>query len=232
LPDWIVGIILVFLSADFDQCRLRLTGDSMELASFTQEHARQVAAIHIEGQPETLLTRLGPDFLEALYRAMADSSWCFGSVLVDGDTVAGVGIAALDTGQFFRDVKRHHWQRLIWPAVKQSIRHPSLIGKVVQSLWYPTKLAAPPGEAEILFMGLRRAYMRQGIGPRLLQHLLDEAHERGCLSASAIIDRRNRAIRWMVATLPGVYVDCELELYGKTMLVYKVPLPLRDDNGQ
>lgn len=209
-----------------------MTVNSLELVSFTQEHARQVAAIHIEGQPETLLTRLGPVFLEALYRAMAYSSWCFGSVLVDGDTVAGVGIAALDTGQLFRDAKRHHWQRLVWPVVQQAIRHPSLIGKVVQSLRYPAKLNAPPGEAEILFMGLRRAYMRQGIGPRLLQHLLDEAHERGCFSASAIIDRRNRAIRWMVATLPGVYVDCELELHGKTMLVYKVPLPLRDGASQ
>jgi GNAT superfamily N-acetyltransferase len=204
----------------------------MELASFTQEHARQVAAIHIEGQPETLLTRLGLDFLEALYQAMADSSWCFGSVLVDGDTVAGVGIVALDTAQLFGDIKRRHWHRLLWSVMRQAIRHPSLVGGVVQSLRYPTKLAAPPGEAEILFMGLRREYMRQGIGPRLLLHLLDEAHQRGCLSATAIVDRRNRAMRWMVATLPGVYVDCELELHGKTMLVYRAQLPLSDGNSQ
>jgi GNAT superfamily N-acetyltransferase len=204
----------------------------MELASFAQEHARQVAAIHIEGQPETLLTRLGPEFLESLYQAMAGSSWCFGSVVIDGDTVAGVGIVALDTAQLFGDVKRRHWHRLLWPVMHQAIRHPSLVSGVVQSLRYPTKLAAPRGEAEILFMGLRREYMRQGIGPRLLLHLLDEAYERGCLSATAIVDRSNRAMRWMVATLPGVYVDCELELHGKTMLMYRVQLPLSDGNSQ
>jgi ribosomal protein S18 acetylase RimI-like enzyme len=204
----------------------------MELASFTQDHARQVAAIHIEGQPETLLTHLGPDFLVSLYQAMADSPWCFGSVVIDGDTVAGVGIVALDTAQLFGDVKRCHWHRLLWSVMRQAIRHPSLVGGVVQSLRYPAKLDAPPGEAEILFMGLRREYMRQGIGPRLLLHLLDEAHERGCLSATAIVDRSNRAMRWMVATLPGVYVDCELELHGKTMLVYRVQLPLSDGNSQ
>ena len=198
----------------------------MELTTFSREHARQVAEIHVEGQAETFLTRLGLDFLTALYTAMVDSPWAFGCVVMDKETVAGVGIVALDTDQVFRDVKRHHWHRLLWPVMRQLIRHPSLTGQIVQSLRYPARLAAPPGEAEILFIGLRRAYMRRGIGPRLLIHILDEAHRRGCPSATAIVDRRNRPIRWMVATLPGVYVDHQIELHGRTMLVYRAQLPL------
>jgi len=201
----------------------------MELTSFAREHARQVAEIHVEGQAGTFLTRLGLDFLTALYAAMADSPWAFGSVLMDGETVAAAGIVALNTDQLFRDVKYRHWPRLLWPLMRRVIRHPSLVGEIVQNLRYPAKLSAPPGEAEILFMGLRRAYMRRGIGPRLLLHLLDQAHKRGCASATAIVDRRNRAIRWMVATLPGVYVDREIELNGKTMLVYRAQLPLESE---
>jgi hypothetical protein len=30
----------------------------------------------------------------------------------------------------------------------------------------------------------------------------------------------------MIATLPGVHIDRELEMYGRTMLVYRVALPL------
>lgn len=198
----------------------------MEMTPLTPEHARQVAEIHAEGQVGTFLTRLGLDFLTTLYAAMPESPWVFGSVVMDGETVAGVGVVALDTDQFFRDVKRRHWPRLLWCVARQVLRHPSLIGEIVQSVRYPAKLSAPPGEAEILFLGIRRAYVRQGIAPNLLDHLLDEAYRRGCSSATATIDRRNRAIRWMIATLPGVYVDREIELHGKTMLVYRASLPL------
>jgi GNAT superfamily N-acetyltransferase len=198
----------------------------MQLTSFTPEHARQVAEIHAEGQAGTFLTQLGLDFLAALYTAMSTSPWCFGFVLVDGTTVAGVGVAALDTDQLFREVKRRHWHRLVWPVLRQVTRQPSLIGGIIQSIRYPVKLAAPPDQAEILFLGLRRSYMRQGLAPRLVNHLLDEAYRRGCTSATAIIDRRNRPIRWTIATLPGIYVDREIIMNGKTMLVYRTHLPL------
>ena len=198
----------------------------MELTPLTPKHARQAAEIHAEGQSGTFLTRLGLDFLTTLYAAMPESPWTFGRVVMDGETVAGVGVVAVDTDQFFRDVKRRHWPRLLWCVSRQVIRDPSLIGTIVQSLRYPATLSAPPGEAEVLFLGMRRTYMRQGIAPALLDHLLDEAYRRGCSSATAIIDRRNRPIRWMIATLPGIYVDREIELNGQTMLVYRAPLPL------
>lgn len=204
-------------------------GNHMELIPLAPEHARQVAEIHAEGQVGTFLTRMGLDFLITLYKAMPESPWVFGNVMMDGEIVAGVGVVALDTDRFFRDVKRHYWPRLLWCVTRQVFRHPSLIGEIVQSVRYPSKLSAPPGEAEILFLGMRRDYMRQGIAPELLLHLLDEAYRRGCPSATATIDRRNRAIRWMIATLPGVYVDREIELYGKTMLIYRAPLPLSEN---
>lgn len=198
----------------------------MELIPLGREHARQAAEIHAEGQAGTFLTRLGLDFLTTLYAAMPESPWVFGNVMMDGPTVAGVGAVALDTEHFFRDVKRRHWPRLLWCVARQVIRNLSLIGDIAQSLRYPATLSAPPGEAEVLFLGMRRAYMRQGIAPVLLDHLLDEAYQRGCSSATAIIDRRNRPIRWMIASLPGIYVDREIDLYGRTMLVYRASLPI------
>jgi GNAT superfamily N-acetyltransferase len=203
----------------------------MQLTSFTPDHARQVAEIHAEGQAGTFLTQLGLDFLATLYTAMATSPWCFGFVLVESTTVAGVGVAALDTDRLFREVKHRHWHRLLWPALRQVARHPSLIGGMIQSLRYPIKLAAPLGQAEILFLGLRRSYMRQGLAPCLVNRLLDEAYQRGCTSATAIIDRRNRPIRWTIATLPGIYIDREISLNGKTMLVYRTQLPLESQES-
>jgi ribosomal protein S18 acetylase RimI-like enzyme len=198
----------------------------MELTPLTPEHARQAAEIHAEGQPGTFLTRLGLDFLTTLYAAMPESPWTFGRVVMDGEIVAGVGVVAVDTDRFFRDVKRRHWPRLGWSVARQVLRDPSLISYIIQSVRYPSKLAPAPDEAEVLFLGTRRAYSRQGIGPKLLLGVLDEAYRRGCASATAIIDRRNRPIRWMIASLPGIHIDRELEMYGRTMLVYRVSLPL------
>jgi ribosomal protein S18 acetylase RimI-like enzyme len=198
----------------------------MELTPLAPEHARQAAEIHAEGQPGTFLTRLGLDFLTTLYAAMPESPWTFGRVVMDGEIVAGVGVVAVDTDQFFRDVKRRHWPRLGWSVARQVLRDPSLISYIIQSVRYPSKLAPAPDEAEVLFLGTRRAYSRQGIGPKLLLGVLDEAYRRGCASATAIIDRRNRPIRWMIASLPGIHIDRELEMYGRTMLVYRVSLPL------
>jgi GNAT superfamily N-acetyltransferase len=198
----------------------------MELTPFAPEHARQAAEIHAEGQAGTFLTRLGPDFLAMLYSAMPESPWVFGSVMMDGDIVAGVGVVTVDTDQFFQDVKRRYWPRLVWSVARQVLRDPSLIGDIVQSVRYPSKLSPAPGEAEVLFLGTRRAYRRQGVAPALLLNILGEAYRRGCSSATAIIDQRNRPIRWMISNLPGIHVDRELELYGRTMLVYRVPLPL------
>jgi hypothetical protein len=190
----------------------------MELTSLTPEHARQAAEIHAEGQSGTFLTRLGLGFLTTLYAAMPESPWTFGRVVMDGETVAAVGVVAVDTDQFFRDVKRRHWARLGWAVARQVLRDPSLISYIIQSVRYPSKLAPAPDEAEVMFLGTRR-----------LLDVLNEAHRRGCSSATAIIDRRNRPIRWMIATLPGVHIDRELEMYGRTMLVYRVPLPLDEE---
>jgi len=156
----------------------------------------------------------------------------FGSVMLDGDIVAGVGVVALDTGQFFRDVKRRFWPRLLWCVGRQVLRHPALIGDIVQNMRYPATLSPLPGEAEVMFLGMRRAYMGQGIAPVLLEHILNEAHRRGCSTATAIIDRRNRAIRWMIAKLPGIHIDREIEFNGRKMLIYRAPLPVGDVTQQ
>ncbi len=204
----------------------------MDTILFTRAHARQAAEIHVEGQPGTFLTRLGIDFLTRMYQAMADSPHAFGVTVVDEDTVAGVAIVALNTTRVFQEMKRQHWHRLLWPMIRQVLRDPLLAGDIVQSIRYPATLHAPPAEAEVLFLGLRRPYMRRGLARRLSNLIMDEAHRRGCTSATTLVARQNRAARWIIAAVPGAYVDREVELNGKIMLVYRVKLPIPDESDQ
>jgi len=199
----------------------------VETLPYTKEHAQQAAEIHIEGQPHTFLTRLGPEVLTKLYEAMAESPLAMGKVMVEGDKVVVIAIAAQDTSRMFRDIKRHHWHQLAWPLVKQFLRTPSILADIWQNIRYPVKVSAPENEAEILFLGMRREYMRRGIAPRLGPEVLNDWHERaGCPTASAVIDKRNRAMRWTVATIPGTYLADEFTLNGRTMVIYRANLPL------
>jgi GNAT superfamily N-acetyltransferase len=201
----------------------------MEIKPYTRAHARAAAEIHTEGQSGTLLTRLGLDFLTRLYELFAESPHAFGFVVLDGTTVAGIGVTATDTTQLFRTIRQRHWHQLVWPVLAQLVREPALIGEIIQSLRYPNTLKPLPGEAEVLFLGLRRAYMRHGFGPRLVHLMLDEAHRRGCVRASTTIEKRNRAIRWTIGALAGIRIDQEIVLNGKTMLIYRAELPLGVD---
>ncbi len=198
----------------------------METVPFAKTHAQQAAEIHIEGQPGTFLTRLGPEVLTRLYECMAESPLVIGEVVMDGDVVAAIAIASQNTNQMFSNIKRRYWHRLLWPMVKQMACHPSILGAIWQNMRYPSAVAAPEGEAEILFLGLRRPYMRHGIAPRLGPHVLNAWYERGCKTATAVVDRRNRPMRWTIAGFRGVYVDHEFLLNGRTMIVYRADLPL------
>ena len=199
----------------------------MEIKPYTRAYAQDAAEIHMEGQPGTFLTRLGRDFLVRMYELFAESPYVLGFVAVDGGAVVGVGFAAMDTRQLFHTIKYRYWHRLLWPIVRQVLRDPGLIGQLLQSIRYPNTLKPLPGEAEVLFVGLRHNYMRQGIGPRMLDQLLEEAHRRGATRACGIIEKNNRAVRWMIARLAGARIDQEINLNGRKMLVYRVELPIR-----
>lgn len=201
----------------------------MEIKPYTRAYARDAAEIHIEGQPGTFLTRLGKDFLVRLYELFAELPDVFGSVALDGETVTGVGFAAMDTRQLFRTIKYRYWHRLLWPIARQVLRDPGLIGQLIQSIRYPSTLKPLPDEAEILFVGLRHNYMRQGIGPRILDQLLEEAYRRGAMRAVGTVEKKNRAVRWMIARLAGARIDQEIVLNGRKMLVYRVELPVGVD---
>lgn len=201
----------------------------MDIQPFTRAYARDAAEIHMEGQPGTFLTRLGMGFLVCLYELFAESPYGFGFVALDGSVVAGIGIVALDTTQLFGTIKRRHWHRLMWPVARRLLRQPALIGPLIQTLRYPNTLKPLPQEAEVLFFGLRRNYMRHGIGPQMLDYLLEETYRRGAPRMSATIEKHNRPVRWMIADRPGLRVDQEIVLNGKAMLVYRAELPLGVD---
>jgi predicted metalloenzyme YecM len=46
------------------------------------------------------------------------------------------------------------------------------------------------------------------------------------MRAVGTVEKKNRAVRWMIARLAGARVDQEIILNGRKMLVYRVELPV------
>lgn len=222
----------------------------MEYKLMEPHHAGQVAEIHIEGQPGTLLTKLGKPFLTRLYAEICRSEWGFGVVALDGELVVGIGVLTTSTRKLFRDLKRRRALQLVIPLIPRLLTHPQLVLDVYQSWRYPAKMGASQtrpvsdngveGEAqskkvrdpsredgEFLFVGVRKAYQGRKIGSSLFDASVGFCHERGVGYLVAVVEHTN----WRLHQVASHHVArygwrCirQIELNGRLMDVVEMDL--------
>lgn len=190
---------------------------------FAPEHAMAVAALHAEGQPETFLTRLGPAFLRALYAQMAASPHALGYVALDGEEVVGVVTGTTDSSAVFRDLMLRRGWSLVGPVAKALLRRPSLIAQVVQTWFYPAKMPAEPGEAELFFIGTRAARRGEGIGSALFAALVEALRQRGVKAMGLLVDEGNTVAKDFYRRR-GMRAVRSFTLYGRPMAWYRLAL--------
>lgn len=192
---------------------------------YLQPQDAEVAAdIHIEGQPGTVLTKLGREFLIELYRAISCSEWSEGFGAYDGSHLVAQAAVLVSSDKFFSEFKLRHLWRVAWPVSWSVLRNPRILADVVSGWSYPEQARSPEREADVLFLGVKREYLRQGLGPELVRCMFGWAEIIGLNSANLMIEKRNRAMRWMIGELHGLYIAHEFEAYGRPMIFYKVPI--------
>jgi GNAT superfamily N-acetyltransferase len=225
----------------------------MQYVPMQPRHAEQVAEIHIEGQPGTLLTKLGKPFLTTMYREICRSEWGFGMVALEGDKVVGVGVLTTSTRQLFRDLKRRRLVKLLLPIIPRLLTRPRLLLDVYQSWRYPAKMGgaqtvAGAGDeqdkrgqrssskdptltdAEFLYLGVREAYRGQKIGSGVFDASIGHCRERQIDYLIALVEHSN----WESGLSPKLahhathdgWWRCirQMELNGKLMDVIELDL--------
>lgn len=195
----------------------------IEIRKLRREEAPVAADLHIEGQPGTVLTTLGKEFLTALYAELSDSQHGLALVAVQEGQVVGIIAGATDTHALFKELIWKRGLRLAIPVARRLLRKPALLYRVLQTFTYPNKLRANPGDAEFLFMGVRSDMRRQGIASRMLEALIAALKERGATGLLSTVDVTNpRAnpfhVKW------GFQVIAQFDLYGRKMNLYYLPL--------
>jgi hypothetical protein len=222
----------------------------MEYKLMEPYHADQVAEIHIEGQPGTLLTKLGKPFLTTLYAEICRSEQGFGVVVLDGEVVTGVGILTTSTSRLFRDLKRRCAVPLLLSVVPRLLTHPRLLLDVYQSWRYPAKMGASTkqtmsdngatgveqneptrnpnrSDAEFLFLGVRKAYRGQKLASGIFDASVVFCREREIGYLVAMVEHTN----WRLHQVASHHVArygwrCirQIELNGRLMDVIEMDL--------
>lgn len=200
------------------------------------EDAPQVAAIHAQGQENTFLTSLGPEFLLAMYNEMALSPECVGYVALFDDAsgrahgsqdsereVVGLVVGTPFPDSFLSSVLRRGWLRLAPSVLSAILRRPSLVGRIIETLLYPGQEKAQPGEAEMLFLCVRREWQRQGIGAALYRAFTQHVEEQGATALGMTVDDALKdALAYHYAQ--GMQPRSQFSLYGRTMHWLSKPL--------
>lgn len=202
---------------------------SYEIVPYTLAHADVAADLHIEGQPGTFLTSMGRTFLRALYAQMAVSPLCFGYVAVDGQEVVGVVTGTVDSGAIFKELVLKKGYKLVLPVLGTIVQHPSLVGKIIQTLFYPSQTKPEPGECEMLYVESRADRRGQGIGHALYWAFVEGCRQKGYTSVALCVDVGNaRAVRFHESQ--GMHLAREFTMYGRPFRWYV--LPLKQENSK
>ncbi len=196
----------------------------LEYRYLQPEDVKVAADIHIEGQPGTILTLLGRSFLEELYRAVCSSEWGEGIGVYDDGQLVAQTVMAVSSVRFFSEFKRRHLWRVSVPVALAVLKNPKIISNVVKGWGYAEQTRSPEREGDVIFLGVRRAYLRRGLGPEIVRHMFGWANSIGLTSANFMVEKRNRPMRWMVSQLNDIYVAHEFEAYGRQMLFYKITI--------
>ncbi len=186
--------------------------------------ASAAAHIHIEGQPGTVLTLLGHRFLVELYKAVCHSQWADAIGVFDDDKLVAQAAIATSSTRFFSEFKWRYLWRVSFPVGWSVLRNPQIFTHVIQGWSYADQTQSPEREADVIFLGVKKEYLRSGIAPELVRYMFGWADKVGLLTAGFMIEKRNRPMRWTISQLNGLYIAHEFEAYGRQMLFYRVPI--------
>jgi len=209
---------------------------SYRIEPLAPHHAARAARLHIDGQPGTFLSSMGPEVLEAVYARLPQSEAGFGFVAVaelaetaERDIIGFVS-ATTSVGSLFVDTAIREAGRLVPSLMKRFAKEPSLIGRSVQTVFYPLIVRDTGQEneelhssAELLSIMVDDSMTGQGIGAMLMNALMNECSTRGITRLDVSVDASNEGARRFYSR-HGFEEQKTFQLYGREMSQYGVKL--------
>lgn len=181
---------------------------------------RQLAVIHCEQIAGGFLTKLGPEFLNRLYRAVVASPEAVVIVARRDDVVAGFIAGSTSTRSVYRTfLRKQAWRSL--PQLVPVLLRPTNFHRLWETWRYPTKPTRTNlPAAEILNFCIAAPFQRHGIGKRLFAELVQEFKQRR-VPAFKIVTGGNQSSAHAFYESVGAHLVDRIEVHrGARSLVY------------
>ena len=163
----------------------------MRTIPLTIEHARDVAALHIQGINTGFISSLGIDFVTALYEAIAKSASSFGYAVEDDDKVLGFVAFTTNLNRLYKSIIAKNGWRLALLLVGKMFSL-QRIKRIFQTLFYPSrtkKMDLP--EAELLSIAIDPEKYHKGLATELVQKSLEHCRNIGLDRVKVLVSANN-----------------------------------------
>lgn len=185
--------------------------------------AERVAALHHAAMGTSLWAQLGLPFLQQLYQAMVDSPFFIGFVYVEDGKVRGFIAGSLNTGEMFRDLGRRRFMFLGPTALVGVLRHPLVIGRLLETWRYMGVSGAADTPGESLFCSFEPDLRGKRVSGHINKVLFDELLARGHASVKVSTEVENDAANRQLQSW-GFRDAHRFRFYGKDMVTYVLDL--------
>jgi len=177
----------------------------MIITDIKPEHARDIAALHIQGISRGFISSLGIDFVTALYESIAESNSSFGLVAKENGTVLGFVVFTTNLNELYKSVILKKGLRFAFLLAGRmfSLKR---IKKVFETLFYPgriKKMNLP--DAELLAVVIAPKESGKGLATTLMQKGFAECARRGIGKVKVLVGADNKPAN-------KLYLRCGFEL--------------------
>jgi len=169
------------------------TQNQIELKYLQVEHARQVAALHIECISTGFISSTGIDFVTSLYEAIAQSKTSFGVVAVQDNNVLGFAAFTLNINKLYKSVV---WRKGLKFALLLAGQMLSIIRikKMLETLFYPSRIKNMNlPSAELLSIAVASEEQRKGLAGKLIEKGLQHYKETDIDKIKVLVGVDNKA---------------------------------------
>lgn len=171
-----------------------MSDQEVAIVSMATDHVAQVAALHQTGIHTGFLSSLGPRFLKQLYKAIPAASSGFVFVGVRGQDVLGFVACTELLGGLYKQALKKRGLAMGLALVPRAFR-PSVFKRIIETLFYPSKIADDFPKAEVLSIVVDESMRGKKLASQLIARAVAEFRSRGIRKVKVLVWDQNLAAK-------------------------------------
>jgi ribosomal protein S18 acetylase RimI-like enzyme len=192
----------------------------MRTVPLTVEHARDVAALHIQGIDKGFISSLGIKFVTALYEAIARSGTSFGYAAEDDGRVCGFVTFTTSLNRLYKSViAKGGWRFAVLLAGKMfSVRR---IKRILETILYPSRVNKKQlADAELLSIVIHPEKCKQGLATELVRKSFERCRQLGLDKVKVLVGADNEPANRLYQKCGFAFVE-QIENHGVPSNIYE-----------